>query len=429
VRALRPRTAHEPAFENKARHKQNLRIKLLSEVWAEKEGEAGENPFEGSCSWASGCGLGARAAMATVVGSWVRARRVPGAHGQARRRVGGVLGVRHLALLHSMCLLGLAGHALPAPVEQCTRHRLVLAESRPTASSQADVLGADTGSSVPRPVPGWRSWRQNVAEDKSEVKRLRQMMAEAEQNVEQLNDRLLDAKQAQDRANHALRDKDERLVALTQQLEEAVEYGKAEAEAEHAEVVQALKHELQRLHEQVEMLGVRAMELQGQLHESEDRREQELLQYQCELAHQRLLADNFRSEFEANHIIELLAEREACVKAAREKQLEREKREEAERALEEQHVTVRQLKVRVQELEAQLHQQAAETRCAEQQFRGRLQREAAKLQEESATNRALQHEFTERVKELQYQRKRLAKKLQVCRAACKLLPNLGKELC
>lgn len=365
--------------------------------------------------------------MATAKGSWAPARQIR-APGEARRRVGAVLGVRHLAVLHSMCLLGLAGHALPAPVEQVTRHRLVLAESRPVASSQDDVLSADAGSSVPRPVPGWRSWRQNVAEDKSEVKRLRQMMSEAEQNVEQLNDRLLDAKQAQDRANHALRDKDERLAALTQQLEEAVEHGKAEAEAEHAEVVQALKHELKRLHEQVEILGARAMELQGQLHESEDRREQELLQHQSELAHQRLLADNFRSEFEANHIIELLAEREACLKAVREKHLEREKREEAEGALEEQHATVLQLKRRVEELEAQVHKQAAETRCAEQEYQGRLQQESARVEEEAARNRALEHEFAERVKELQFQRKHLAKKLQVIRAACKCLQSLWGDV-
>ena len=53
------------------------------------------------------------------------------------------------------------------------------------------------GSWLPAPVPGWRSWQQQVATDKSEVKRLRQMLSQAEQDVEVLNDRLVDARQAQ----------------------------------------------------------------------------------------------------------------------------------------------------------------------------------------------------------------------------------------
>lgn len=114
---------------------------------------------------------------------------------RTREALGARLGEVLARILFFSCLLGLAGNALPAPVDTCTTRRLVLAEGSPSLR-QRDSQVAD-GSSIPRPMPGWRSWRQHVAEDKNEVKRLRQMMAEAEQNVEQLNDRLLDAKQAQ----------------------------------------------------------------------------------------------------------------------------------------------------------------------------------------------------------------------------------------
>ena len=188
--------------------------------------------------------------------------------------------------------------------------------------------------------------------------------------------------------------------------------------------MQTLQHELQLLHEQVEILGIRAMELQGQLHESEDLREQDLLQHQNELAHQRMLIDNFRSEYEANHIIELLAEKEACLKAVRETHEEREKREEAERALKEQQNSVEKLRKRVEELEAQLQQQAKESQCAEEEHFGRLRQEELRGRAESARSKAMEEELTKQVNDLRCQQKQLAKKLQVMSSLVECRPAL-----
>ena len=127
-----------------------------------------------------------------------------------------------LRLLGVLLSLGLVDHAAPSHQQHLApgelRRSLVLAG--PVAGPTQRVLSR-SGSpeeDAPAPVPGWRSWQQQVATDKSEVKRLRQMLSQAEQDVEVLNDRLVDARQAQERANYALKDKDTRLNVLTQQL-------------------------------------------------------------------------------------------------------------------------------------------------------------------------------------------------------------------
>ena len=131
-----------------------------------------------------------------------------------------------LRLLGVLLSFGLVDYAAPshqqlqAPGE--LRRSLVLAG--PTeGSSRALSLSRRSSSPEeyapgPAPAPGWRSWRQQMATDQGEVKRLRQMLSQAEEDVEVLNDRLADARQAQKRANHALKDKDTRLNMLTQQL-------------------------------------------------------------------------------------------------------------------------------------------------------------------------------------------------------------------
>jgi TolA-binding protein len=163
-----------------------------------------------------------------------------------------------------------------------------------------------SGGTSPEPAE-WRSWRQNVAESKGEVKRLRQVMMQAEQTVEMLSDRLVDAKQAQERANLALKDKDDRLAAVTRELD-AAKAQISKSNSEHAGLVQQLCNQLDQMREQEETLTQRVMELQGQLHESEDRRELA----ERRLEEEQLLMENFRSEFEANHIIEATLSRLAC---------------------------------------------------------------------------------------------------------------------
>ena len=86
-------------------------------------------------------------------------------------------------------------------------------------------------------VPVSDLWsRRTVGEETGEVKRLRQ----AEHNIEVLNDRLVDAIRARDRDNLALREKDDRLAALTAQLESA-SANDAKVRAEHEQSVASLK--------------------------------------------------------------------------------------------------------------------------------------------------------------------------------------------
>jgi uncharacterized coiled-coil protein SlyX len=236
-----------------------------------------------------------------------------------------------------------------------------------------------------------------VGEDKSEVKRLRQMMSQAEQNVEILNDRLVDAKQAQERANLALKDKDDRLAAITKELEAAAAHNE-EIKSEHALVVQQLHSQLDRMREQVETLTKKVMELQGQLHESEDRREQDRLMFQRQLAEEQLLMENFRSESEANHIIELLQEREACQMARQAQQAERAVRHKLEFELAREQDGVRALRTKVQLLQ----QQAAARQVADEEqlaYVRRLELERCRLAEELQAKEAQLRDQQDRMTE------------------------------
>ena len=160
-------------------------------------------------------------------------------------------------------------------------------------------------------VPVSDLWsRRTVGEETGEVKRLRQ----AEHNIEVLNDRLVDAIRARDRDNSALREKDDRLAALTAQLESA-SANDAKVRAEHEQSVASLKAQLDSSQTQVEALGTRVNELQGQLHESEDRREEDHRRLQELLAQEQALMENFRTDTEASHLIALLSEKEALAKA------------------------------------------------------------------------------------------------------------------
>ena len=281
--------------------------------------------------------------------------------------------------LRFLCFAGLTGHVTPS----MAAYRIVLSESTPppiqhdrAVSPQPNVVSPGRGARLDEKVGSWRSWRQHAAEDKSEVKRLRLMLTEAEEDVEVLNDRLIDARQAQERANHALKDKDERLANLMQQLatldatRAELRGLKASRKTEISSAVQPMRNEIARIQMQAEVLSKTVLLLQGQLHESEQTNEQLRLEEDNIRSH----FEAERSQFEAEHIIELVSAKEAYLLAVRDKETEQAARKAADAALARERELTLELRKQVRELEMKVAAEQESRQCADLTHAGIRQR-------------------------------------------------------
>ena len=95
---------------------------------------------------------------------------------------------------------------------------------------------------------------------------------------------------------------------------------------------------------QVEVLSHKVLALQGQLRDSETKREEEREQHE-------LLMGNLRCELEANHIIELVAQKEECKASKMHTQSEQAAQRRAEQELHREIDHVRRLRAELEDME------------------------------------------------------------------------------
>lgn len=94
----------------------------------------------------------------------------------------------------------------------------------------------------------------------------------------------------------------------------------------------------------MEVLSHKVLALQGQLRDSETKREEEREQHE-------LLMGNLRCELEANHIIELVAQKEECKASKMHTQSERAAQRRAEQELHREIDHVRRLRAELEDME------------------------------------------------------------------------------
>jgi chromosome segregation ATPase len=134
--------------------------------------------------------------------------------------------------------------------------------------------------------------------------------------------------------------------------------------------VQQLQQENQRMCKQVETLSRDVVVLQEQLHDGEEERKHQL-EYQTVL-------ENVRSELEANHVIELVAEKEKCAAERTHVLFERAAHQRVEQELCREREQVRALVEAMQAQEAAAEVQA----CAEQAQHQKVQDELCREREQ-----------------------------------------------
>jgi hypothetical protein len=225
--------------------------------------------------------------------------------------------------------------------------------------------------------------------DERESQRMQQIIAQAEERGEALTTRpRLDDR----RAAHGQQPR-----ATSGSQERAAHSLMAADKAAQDNLVQQLQKENQRMSKQVENLSRDVVMLRGQLQEDEEKRKlhdgeekrKHQLEYQAVLEH-------VRSELEANHIIELVAEKEKYMVEKTHVQSERAARERVEQELCREREQVRLLRAQVEDLQAQVAAAEAHA-CAEQvqhkQVQDELQASNDKAKEELAHARAAAREL------------------------------------
>jgi len=246
---------------------------------------------------------------------------------------------------------------------------LGLSSSAPLPSSSRPLPSRNDDDLVASPAREWLTSRPQVPGERlheSDLKRLQQMLLHQE-----------DGNAMSTRPRHTAPAQQPRATA------EGLQHTARKLKAEQTNAVWQLQQENKHMCKQVERLNQTVLVLQAQLRESEEKRKQQH-EYQAVL-------ENIRSELEANHIIELVAEKEKCKVERTNVQSERGALQRVEQELRREREQVLRLRAQVEELQTQAAAAAVQA-CAEQaqlkQVKENLQADADKAKEDLERERA-----------------------------------------
>ena len=250
---------------------------------------------------------------------------------------------------------------------------LGLSSSAPPPTSSRPLPSRNDDELVASPAREWLTSRPRVPGERlheSEFKRLQQRLSHQE-----------DGNAMSTRPRHSA--PAQQPCATGEVRPEGLQHTARKLKAEQTNAVWQLQQENQHMCKQVKRLNQTVLVLQAQLRESEGKRKQQH-EYQAVL-------ENIRSELEANHIIELVAEKEKCKVEKANVQSERAALQRVEQELRREREQVLRLRAQVEDLQMQAAAAAVQA-CAEQaqltQVQERLQADAVKANEDLARERA-----------------------------------------